>query len=905
MKLLFLGSKRILLFYLLFLLAVSAAHAQDILDSTFQQPTPDQALTEFLSSVEQKSTIRFYYLDEWLEPFRMTESADRVSLRTTLGTLLEGSGVDFVVLYNYAVVFLKDPAHSQQRDALIKKATAERKKIDRVTVGNKNAYQPGKRVTIQGVVTDEDNKSPLAGVTIYVHELNRGLATDAAGKFNLVLPAGEYLFTLRSVNYEEKVLNVMAYGNGELKVQMIIEPTLLEEIVISDQNILNTGIGQSKLKLTELQRAPSFLGEADVIKQIQMQSGVTTASEAAQGFNVRGGSTDQNLVLFDGTPIFNTSHALGFFTAFNSDALQESAFYKGSVPAEFGGRTSSVLNITSKEGDFNKWHGKGGLGLVSSELVLDGPIKKDTSALAFSVRSSYSDWILNQLETRYRGISQGSIFFYDANIKYAHKFNKHSKLTVSGYTSMDRFSIANDTVNQWQNIAATVRYDKTVNDAWFYTAALHWGQYGYEVSEDDPVQAFNLNFGVIYPSLKIDVNRNGILHKQSFGFHSTYYQFKPGTIAPTAEESQIRPSSIPRENAIESALYFNDSYNWRSNVQIEAGLRLSIYNRLGAGNVYHYQPDLPREPEYTTDTTSYSAGQFIKTYIRPEPRLAANITLDLQSALKIGYNRMHQYVHLITNSATITPVDIWQASNTYFKPVRSDQFSVGYFRNSKSNVYDFSLEVYYKMQANILEFKDGANLILNPQLETALLNGKARAYGVELTVNKLKGRLVGGFNYAYARSKRKVEGPFDIETVNNGSWYPSNFDQPHVFNANWRYNITRRIFFTGTFTYHTGRPVSIPVAAYSTDGNMIMDFTSRNNYRLDDYHRMDVAVVMEGSRKKNRKFEGVWVVSIYNVYGRKNPYSVFFVSQSGVQLKPYQLSLIGTAVPSLTYQFKF
>jgi hypothetical protein len=362
---------------------------------------------------------------------------------------------------------------------------------------------------------------------------------------------------------------------------------------------------------------------------------------------------------------------------------------------------------------------------------------------------------------------------------------------------------------------------------------------------------------------------------------------------------------MPVERAIESALYFSDNFHYTDRIQIEAGVRLSTYNRLGPGEVYRYRAGEPLEPQNTIDSTWYGAGDVMKTFVRPEPRLSVNYILDLQSSIKLGFNRIYQYVHLITNSATVTPVDIWQLSNTYFTPQRADQVSVGYFRNSRNNKFEMVAEAYYKYQKNILEFKDGANLILNPQLETDLLRGSGRSYGAEFSLNKLTGRLQGGLSYSYSRSLRRVAGIEDVETLNDGKWFPSNADQPNVVNLNWNFSVTRRVFFTGNFLYHTGRPVSLPSGGYIVNGIVIPDFQERNNNLIPDYHRLDIAFVIEGSNRKNRSFESSWVFSLYNVYGRKNPYSVFFAHLGGGVVKPYQLSLIGTAVPSISYSVRF
>ena len=863
----------------------------------------DEPLVTVLNRFEKIHSVRFFYMPEWFESIVVSQDYRDTPLQLILNNELAGTGIDIVEAYGYAIIFIKDATQFLRKDSVRSRARQRNEIVDFITIGKPNTLRPGSSVTIRGIVRDSTNDKTLPGGVIFVNELNKGYSADDQGKFDMVVPVGNYMLTVRFPNYQEKIIYLEANASGNLTVALRSEAILLNEVEISGVNMLKSTIGKVRLNLSELYRSPAFLGEADIIRQIQAQSGVTTVSEASSGFNVRGGSVDQNLVLFDGTPIFNTAHALGFFTAFNSNSIQETSFYKGNIPAEYGGRISSVLDIGSREGNYKKWEGIGGLGLVASNLFLSGPIKNDKSSLAISMRSSYSDWMLGLVQTRFKSISDGSVFFYDGNIKYTNKINHKSKFAASAYFSRDRFSLASDTVNRWNNLAASLRYDRTISDELVYSAGFYLGQYDYTLEDEEALRAFNLQYKIFYPTLKLDFNRSGS-RNQSFGLHVTGYNFSPGELNP-GPTSQIVAMRMPNEKSIESALYFSENFTLTGQLEIEAGMRLSMYNRIGAGKVYHYRSDAPREVYNIVDSTMYGFGELMKTYINPEPRIGINYMIDVFSTVKLGYNRSNQYLHLVTNTAAVTPVDIWQSSNSYFRPQQSDQVSAGYFRHSKNGIWEYSVESYYKWQRNALEFKDGARLILNRELETSLVSAEGRAYGIEFTLYKIKGKTTGGLNYTYARSLRKATSPFENEIINEGEWFPSNMDQPHVANLYWRHNITKRVFFSGNFTYHTGRPVSVPTGAYTVQGNLIMDFEERNNYRIADFHRLDLSLVIEGSARKNKKFENSWLFSIYNVYARKNPYSVFFVDFRGYQLKPYQLSLIGTAVPSITYQFKF
>jgi hypothetical protein len=891
--------------FILLLLNGSISVFAQVLQTNVSGITEEVPMVEFLHSLESRQPVRFFFLPEWFDQITVNSTHTNQPLDVVLRNVLQGTDISYITLFNYDVIFFKHPEKEILRQAVIKSATERNIKLEQVVIGSKDNVVRGKKITIHGSLRDEKTENALPGVIINIQGNESASLNSTNGSFTVTLEPGIYAFSFKLVNYEEKIIEVSAFESGDLKVTLNEMPITLQEIEVSDQAITTTRISQTSIKMIDIKRTPSFLGMADILKQIQTLTGVSTVSEASSGFNVRGGSADQNLVLFDGVPIFNTSHALGFFTAFNTEAISRASFYKGGIPAEFGGRVSSVLNITGKEGDYQKWRGTGGIGFVSSDLTIGGPIKRDTTSVIASFRSSYSDWILNLLKSRYGNIQQGSVFFYDGTVKLAHKFSNKSRLYLTSYFSSDRFKLANDTTNQWWNKTLSARYDKTVNDHLFYSVGLYVGSYAYRVTEKDPPTAFALDYGIRYPSIKIDFNDEGHLHKRSFGFHSTYYAFQPGQLKPTSDESNKINNKVPHERAIESAVYFSDAFHLNEKLNLEAGIRLSVFNRMGPGVVYKYKDGEPLEPRNTIDSVSFASGEFMKTYVGPEPRFTMQYMLTSRSSIKMGLNRIYQYVHLVSNTAAITPIDIWQLSNRYFKPQRADQISLGYFRDMKDNKYEGFVEVYYKKLNNVLDFKDGANLILNKQLETTLFNGIGKSYGVEFAINKNKGKLTGGLNYTYSRSLRKFNGAYDVEKINKGNWYPSGFDQPNIVNINWRYSFTKRIFFTGLFVYHTGRPISLPSLGYLVDGAPVTDFSERNNDRVADYHRLDIAFVIEGSPRKKKYWEGHWIVSVYNVYGRKNPYSVFFADSGGSTLMPYQLSLIGTAVPSLTYSFKF
>jgi len=866
-------------------------------------------LTTILEDIEKREAVRFYYLPVWLEGLVVDRDYKGESLRIALDNFFLGTDLNYMEMDEHAIVFVKDPTMAIQRINSINLAVKERKKIEKVTLGSKEGGGiRAAKIQIQGQIKDAKNNEPLTGTSVYVSDLQIGVTTDKDGKFSLSIPAGEHVLTVNYINYEERVIDLAAYKDGEVNLVLEEAPRMLEEIVVMDRaarEVTTSRIGQTQFTMKEIKRQPSFMGEVDLIKQIQVQPGVTTAGEAASGFNVRGGSVDQNLILYDGMPVFNSSHVFGFFSSFNAEAIRDVSFYRGGISAEYGGRVSSVLDITSREGDYEKWTGSGGIGIISSNFLVSGPIEKNKSSVSVSFRTTYSDWLVNSIRTNYVDLTNSSVTFYDGAAKVTHRFSNRTKLTLSGYTSHDQFRLQGDTTYQWDNMLGSLRLDHAFSSKLSSTFTLGSGTYGYEVNDRDARTGFNLLYKITYPSLKADFSYQQGIHKISFGAQSIYYLFNPGTLEPGSPDSNIVPIQMDKQNSLESALYLSDGITLNEKTFVEGGIRFSMFTSYGPAKVNIYEEGVPKSPTTQIDLIEYGAGEKIKSYSGLEPRFSFRYNVTPSSSIKAGYNRIYQYLHLVSNTTAITPVDIWQPSNFYFKPQVADQVSIGYFKNLKEKMYETFVEVYYKKIDNIIDFKDGASLILNDHLETDLLQGKGEAYGVETSIAKTQGRLTGSINYTYSRSLRTINGPYEEEKINKGNTYASNFDQPHIINVNWKYNISRRYFFTGNFTYHSGRPVTTPLSGFLVDNIKVASFSERNQYRIPDYHRLDIAFVLEGNHKRKKFWDGTWTLSFYNLYARKNPYTVFFKDDGNGFLRPYQLSIIGTIVPSLSYSFKF
>ncbi len=882
-----------------------ASFGQNILELKVENYKTGMSFKDFLIDFERIHNCRFYFIDQWFEKTEILSDINGLPLQLALNNIFDGTDIRFVSFYDYGLIFVKDPTKSIAKEAFIESIKSRQKKTLAASIGTKGKTTEGELVTLSGQIKDAKTGDPVENASVFAGLENVSTTTNASGQFSIKVPVGTQIIIFRHAAYEENILEIEIYESGSLNVELSEAPRLLDEVEISGQklNPVESKIGEVQIRMADIKKMPSMLGEADLFKQIQILPGVTSVGELSTGFNVRGGGADQNLILYDGMQVFNNSHVFGFFSAFNSDVIDRASFYKSGVPAEYGGRVSSVLSIDSKSGDFKRWNVSGGAGIVASNISITGPIVKDKTSAVISARSSYSDWLIKNIS--YQNINKSSVSFYDLSAKIVHKFNEQNKLSLSAYTSKDHFGLPSDTTFEWQNNLVSLKYDVTFSARSYGSFMAGFGQYAYKVSNRNPNFAYAMDYNISYPTLKADYNYQIGKHKFRTGIGSTYYTISPGTIKPTSSSSNVVALSIPNNHSLENAWFINDDIDFSEKIHVDLGVRIPVFLSLGGADVYLYQQGVPKSNDTIIDTLHYSSGSTIKTFSGIEPRISLRYTINPLSSIKVGYNRIYQYLHLISNSVAITPIDIWQPSNYYFNPQQGDQYSIGYFKQTKEKKFDFSVEGFWKEINNILDFKDGSNIVLNPNLETSLLNGIGQSYGIELSINKPSGRLTGGINYSYIRSLRKVTSPFTNESINSGKFYPSNYDQPNVFNLNWKYSLSRRFALTGNFTYRTGRPITIPTSYTIVDNVPIVNYSDRNEYRLPDYHRLDLAFVIEGSHKRKKLWDGTWTISFYNVYARKNAYSVFYQKNENGLVQPYQISIIGTILPSISYHFKF
>ncbi|PUZ21606.1 Outer membrane receptor proteins, mostly Fe transport [Chitinophaga costaii] len=770
------------------------------------------------------------------------------------------------------------------------------------TIGSNQSTQG--YATVTGYVRHRNTGEGIGHASIAISDMQTKTMTDAYGYYTITLPKGRHTLMITCIGLADARRQIDIRGAGQLNIQLHDYVTSLKGVTIASSkshNILDPEMGVAKIDIRALKQVPALMGEADILRVLQTLPGVTSAGEGSTGLNVRGGNVDQNLVLLDGATIYNPSHFFGFFSGFNADLVKDAELYKSSIPVKYGSRLSSVLEVLTREGNRNKFSGSGGIGPLSGHLSLEGPMGSKTSFLV-GARSTYSDWTLQLLPDQYKNSRAG---FYDANLKITSDLNDHNSLFVAGYISGDRFRLDGDTLYRYGNLNGIVKWKHIFNPHLYGSMDVGIDHYNFDMSSrDNKINAYTFKFDVS----QYHFNTNLIYtpnnaHKIEAGISMVYYKLHPGSKQPL-DSGITTPITLSPEQALESALYISDQYTVSPKLTVEVGLRYSLFNYLGPRDVYGYAPNLEREVTTITDTTHYAAGKLIKTYHGPEPRISARYSLSENSSLKAAYNRTRQYIHMLSNTTVVTPTDIWKLSDPYIKPTVADQVSLGIYHNFKDNVIETSIEVYYKWIQHALSYKNDATLLLNPHIETDVANADSKAYGVEFLVKKTAGKLNGWLSYTYSRVFLRMNDPLVSEPVNGGAYYPAEYDKPHVVNLIANYRVSHRFSLSLTSIYTTGRPITLPVARYYMSGSYRVYYEDRNQYRIPDYFRTDFSINIEGNHKIRKLAHSSWTLGVYNMFARKNAYSVYFTSEEG-KVNGYKLSIFGTAIPFVTYNFKF
>ncbi|MBK0403033.1 TonB-dependent receptor [Adhaeribacter sp. BT258] len=752
------------------------------------------------------------------------------------------------------------------------------------------------KFTISGYVRDSRTGEELIGASVAVKELPAtGAVTNSYGFYSLSLPEGKYTLVAQYIGYEPNQKAILLNQNLKLDFGISGQERTLQEVEITstrkNENVVQTQMGVEKLDMREINTIPVLMGERDVIKTLQLIPGIKSAGEGNGGFYVRGGSSDQNLILLDEAPVYNASHLLGFFSVFNSDAIKNVTVFKGGMPAEYGGRLSSVLDIKMNDGNNQKFGVSGGIGLISSRLSLEGPIVKDKGSFMISARRSYADIFLKLSSDS--SIRDSQLYFYDINAKANYRLNENNRLYLSGYFGKDMLGFRKLFGFDWGNATGTLRWNHLFSEKMFSNTSLIYSNYYYNVNINAGTSKFNIISRINDLNLKQDFeyypNARSIV---KFGLNAIHHEIVPGAIS-AGESSSINSRKLPNRYSLENAAYVSHDYKFTENLNLAYGLRVSSFSVLGPGTFYTNNAE--GEP---IDTTVHGAGKFVKTYVVPEPRLALSYILSEVHSVKASYGRNAQYLHLLSNTTAGSPTDLWLPSGTFVKPGIADQVSLGYFRNFKDNHYEFSTEVYYKSLKNQLDYRDGAQLTFNENVEAELLIGEGRAYGVEFFLKKKYGKFNGWLGYTLSRSERQ------FDEINSGNYYPAKQDRTHDISIVGIYNLNEKWTFSSTFVYYTGNAITFPGGKYMINGRIENLYTERNAYRMPAYHRLDIGATW--IRKKTEKFESSWSFSIYNVYGRENAYVIQFEpSETDPSRTEAKQVALFKMVPSFSYNFKF
>lgn len=776
-----------------------------------------------------------------------------------------------------------------------------------------NAFSQEK-VTLSGIVKDQKSNETLIGVTISFQNstTTRTSLTNEYGFYSISLPKGEYKIEINSLSFNGFSEVITLESNTKKDLFLNEKSNEIEQVVVAGNSkklqIDKPEMSVNKLTIAQIKSMPAILGEVDVIKSILTLPGVTNAGEGQSGFNVRGGAADQNLILLDEATIYNSSHLFGFFSVFNADAIKDLKLYKGGIPARFGGRVASVLDIYQKEGNSKKFGMNGGIGLISSRILAEGPIVKDKGSFLIAGRSSYAHLFLKLAD------NNNSAYFYDLNTKINYKLNENNNLFLSGYFGRDVFSLNNQFINTYGNSVLNVRWNHLFNDKLFSNASFIYSDYYYGLTLD--FIGFNWESGIKNYNFKYDFKHYvSDSYKLFYGANTIYYDFNPGRIEPIDANSSINEKQLAKKHAFEPAFYIDAEQKLTDQLSVNYGLRYSMFYRLGEQtmNVYAnnqpvtYDADLGIYEKATpVDKKYYGKNETIANFGNLEPRIALAYTINDNQSVKASYNRMSQYLHLISNTQSPTPLDIWTPSDNFLKPQILDQFAVGYFKNLKNGDYTLEVESFYKMVKNRLDYIDGADLIANEAIEQVVLAGKTRAYGLEIMAKKNVGKLSGWISYTLSRSEQQTAGRTPIESgINNGNWYKTGWDKMHNIYVTGSYKLNQKWSFGSIFTYQTGQPVTFPTAQYQYQGINVPVYSDRNQDNLPAYHRIDVSATLNPTKNKGRKWQGEWVFSVYNLYGRKNAASINFRQNQDSGLnEAVRLSIFGI-VPSVTYNFKF
>jgi len=872
---------------------------------------------EMTQELESKYQIQSFYNEAWIKNITLEKAYSNVTLQTLISDVLSGTKIQFIIKKDHLIITqfenLNQKFSFQRKVEEVQTEIQYNEKVeDNISALQQQEYMiheigvalGRKKVKVFGNISLFGAGLALKGVEVFLPNMEKGVTSDKDGYFEIELLQGSYVLNFKHVGLKQTVRKINLRGDGRLDVQMSKEMQAIKEVKVfaKDNKVKRTAMGLEYFASKDIESLPSALGEPDIIKSTTMLPGVESAGEGSIGFNVRGGSADQNLILIDNAPIYYPAHFFGFFSAFNNDMIQDASLYKSSIPIQFGGRISSTYDIHSSDNIADKINGKVGISPITSKAYLDVPLLKNKLSIMNSFRFTYSDWIIKKIDSKELVDSKSN--FYDLHGKVLYKPNNKNQVELSYYKSNDEFQLHSDTVYNFNNFVSSLNWRYRFNDKLKMKNSAHFTSFSYDMASSDvPSNAFKLTHRVKDMGFKSHLTyEKDVFTKLDFGAALKYYEISPGELKPNSESSLVSLNKIDTEKAMETAVFAGAKFDLLSFLNAEAGFRYSLYGNIGKREEAIYKDNKPSSLNRTEVLNS--SGGLNNIYHGPEIRFSINYALNNSNSFKASYNRTRQYIHLLSNTTSISPTDTWKLSDRYLKPQIGDQFSLGYYRNILNSSVEFSVEAYSKRVKNAKDYKDGAELYMNEFTETEVLNADGKNYGLEFLLRKKSGRFNGMISYSYSRSYLKSKDQTGEFAVNDGKWYRAPYDKPHNLKAFLSFKLSRRFIFSTNVVYHTGRPATFPTAKYQVQGIPIVYYSKRNDYRLPHYFRTDITLLLEGNLKKNKSYHTSWAFGVYNLTGQRNTYSSYFRIEDS-RMVGYKLSVFGEAIPTITYNIEF
>ena len=916
--------QRILLLLFFFLTVLFAtpisAQGQDeaLLNTKITADFSGQNLLQVFYDLEQRYPVQFFYKEEWIPRTGINANFSAEPLGAVLEKLMNQAGLEYVQFGPHAlivgrmsdIVSLESFSYADYLADVDAVNNQEKSIINKLSIVGDSTLRPlPTSAKISGTIYDVESEDVLPGAQIIFPDLKKQTFADSEGNFEIEIPTGKHEVSIEAPGHEKVSTFLQAYSDADWDIPLYYTAYQLNEVLLqaesAGQNKSSAEAGRINISVVDIKKRPALLGEVDIVNTVLLLPGVSTVGESASGFNVRGGNVDQNLIMQAGNIIFNSSHLFGFFSVFNPDVVQNVSLYKGHIPAQFGGRVSSVLDVEVKDGSFRTVKGTGSIGLFSSKFSLNGPIVKEQSSFVVALRGAYPNVLTGYIDN-VPEVSQSSSYYGDATIKLTQKLGDNGKIALFGYGSKDFFRFSEDFGFSWDNYAASLTWTQIYNSQLSSKIEAKAGRYFSNFFNATGVEGTTNDAGVNNYGFRANVqyvpNRK---HNFNFGVEGNYYDILDNETRPFGDNSVVIPRTAPKDQGLELGLYVNDDFDLNDFIRFSAGLRFSSFANVGPFDVNIYEENRIRTDDTRINTISYGSGEQIETFANIEPRISLRIRFDETSSMKASYNRVNQYLHLISNTASTTPIDIWQVSNNYFPAQRADNYSLGFFKDFGVKTWKTSLEFFYRDMSGLVITKDFASLLGKPAIETEVLNAVGYAYGSEFSINRSFGNLDLELSFTYARTFRKADGNPEGVTVNNGEFFPADFDSPININlsAKWQQRSTRT--FGINFLFRSGRPVSAPEGVFPLYPSLLVPtFTERNTLRIPDYHRLDFSYTFDDGLVNKRKFKTDLTFSVYNAYGRRNPFSVFF-RREGLEYRAFTLSVLGTILPFVSYNFRF